>query len=122
VVVTTEGHGPGQRLHELLKDAEVPARLTTRPASGRRAAHGRLPRRPASAATCSGRCCLTESDLTGTAGRAARTSASDAQPPQERPSTRCSCAPATPSCTSSTVSPGTSRWCSAPSRRRPAST
>ncbi|MCW2613439.1 MAG: transcription-repair coupling factor [Frankiales bacterium] len=27
VVVTTEGHGPGQRLHELLKDAEVPARL-----------------------------------------------------------------------------------------------
>ena len=27
VVVTTEGHGPGQRLHELLKDAEVPARM-----------------------------------------------------------------------------------------------
>ncbi len=27
VVVTTEGHGPGERLHELLKDAEVPARL-----------------------------------------------------------------------------------------------
>ncbi|MDP9466933.1 MAG: transcription-repair coupling factor, partial [Actinomycetota bacterium] len=27
VVVTTEGHGPAQRLHELLKDAEVPARL-----------------------------------------------------------------------------------------------
>ena len=27
VVVTTQGHGPGQRLHELLKDAEVPARL-----------------------------------------------------------------------------------------------
>ena len=27
LVVTTEGHGPGQRLHELLKDAEVPARL-----------------------------------------------------------------------------------------------
>jgi len=26
VVVTTEGHGPGQRLHELLKDAEVPSR------------------------------------------------------------------------------------------------
>ncbi len=25
VVVTTEGHGPGQRLHELLKEAEVPA-------------------------------------------------------------------------------------------------
>jgi transcription-repair coupling factor (superfamily II helicase) len=27
VVVTTEGHGPAQRLHELLKDAEVPSRL-----------------------------------------------------------------------------------------------
>ena len=27
VVVTTEGHGPGQRLLELLEDAEVPARL-----------------------------------------------------------------------------------------------
>ena len=27
VVVTTEGHGPAQRLHELLRDAEVPARL-----------------------------------------------------------------------------------------------
>jgi len=27
VVVTTEGHGPGQRLHELLKDAEVASRL-----------------------------------------------------------------------------------------------
>ncbi len=31
VVVTTEGHGPGQRLHELLKDAEVPARISDDP-------------------------------------------------------------------------------------------
>jgi transcription-repair coupling factor (superfamily II helicase) len=31
VVVTTEGHGPAQRLHELLKDAEVPARLSDEP-------------------------------------------------------------------------------------------
>ena len=31
VVVTTEGHGPAQRLHELLKDAEVPSRLSDDP-------------------------------------------------------------------------------------------
>ena len=37
-------------------------------------------------------------------------------------STRCSCEPATTSCTSSTASAGTWRWCSAPCRARPAST
>jgi transcription-repair coupling factor (superfamily II helicase) len=39
VVVTTEGHGPAQRLHELLKDAEVPARLSDDPELGAGTVH-----------------------------------------------------------------------------------
>jgi transcription-repair coupling factor (superfamily II helicase) len=57
VVVTTEGHGPGQRLHELLKDAEVPARLDDETGSPGSSSSPPAASRPASAATCSRPCC-----------------------------------------------------------------
>ncbi|MDQ3612398.1 MAG: DEAD/DEAH box helicase, partial [Actinomycetota bacterium] len=75
VVVTTEGHGPGQRLLELLRDAEVPARLDEH-----------LPDGPTSGLVHLSTGCLqtgfrsellrtvvlTESDLTGTRGAGAK--------------------------------------------------
>ena len=75
VVVTTEGHGPGQRLLELLRDAEVPARLDEH-----------LPDGPSSGLVHLSTSCLqtgwrsellrtvvlTESDLTGTRGAGAK--------------------------------------------------
>ncbi|MGI8538024.1 MAG: transcription-repair coupling factor [Mycobacteriales bacterium] len=75
VVVTTEGHGPGQRLLELLRDAEVPARLDEH-----------LPGEPSSGIVHLSTGCLetgfrsdllrtvllTETDLTGTRGAGAK--------------------------------------------------
>ncbi len=56
VLVTTEGHGPAERLHELLKNAEVPSRLVpagqTPPPRRGRSCSRRPAWRPGSGPTC----------------------------------------------------------------------
>ena len=125
----TEGHGPAQRAGRGARaSADLPAPAGRRPRRRRRAGRAVRDHRAGSSTASSPSACrlavLTETDLAGGRGastkdmrsgcRAAGASAVD---PLRAP------APATTSCTSSTASAATSRWCSARSHgRRPAST
>ena len=114
-----EGHGPAQRAVERARarPTSAPAgrrRRRPRPSRGRRARHLRLPGDAASSPRRRGWRVLTETDLTGQRGTVDAGTCAGCRAGGATPSTRCSCSPATSSCTSSTASAATSRWCSAP--------
>ena len=116
VVLVTEGHGSAERLVEVLGGEDIPARLDRVAGRGTRRRHSCTSRAPASTAASSARRCglavLTETDLMGQAGPSTKGM-------RRMPSRRRNMVdplqlrPATSSCTSSTASAATSRWCSA---------
>ena len=120
VVLVFDGHGSAQRAVERLAAAEIPARLVAE----RRASS------PASSQVTTGRlgggliaptlklAFLTEADLTGQRGVADPRHQPDAVAAAQRDRPDPARSPATSSCTSSTASAGTSRWCGARQRRR----
>ncbi len=124
VLFTTAGHGPAQRIAEVLRGEGVagPARVRTARRSRTRrsrcvvrSARRRVSKRAHRSSCCSPRTTCSVSAPRRVIWRSCRVGASGR-------SIRCSCNLATSSCTSSTAWAASSKWCSARSPARRAST
>ena len=122
-VLVFEGHGSAERAVERLAQADIAARFVTEVGSVPRVVQVTTGRLDAGLIAPSlSLAFLSESDLTGQRGRAGARQREDAVAAAQRDRPARARSPATTSCTSSTVSVATSRWCGARSTAASANT